>query len=82
MAPKEHLSDLDIALKKVRKVEMMNDIIAWVDHPDKALLGHSAIEAKGILLSIRPFTFLAQSEPTISLSRCPFNLKQNIFKNL
>ena len=69
MAPKERLTDIDFALKKVRKVELVNDIIAWVDHPDKTLIGHSAIEAKGILLSVRPLSFLAQSEPTISLSR-------------
>ncbi len=69
MPPKERLTELDFALKKVRKVEMVNDIIAWVDHPDKTLLGHSAIEAKGILQSVRPLSFLAQSEPTISLRR-------------
>jgi hypothetical protein len=69
MAPKERFASINIAVKKLRKVEMVNDMISFVDTPDAVMLGRSAIEAKGIVEAVRPLTFLAHDEQTISLRR-------------
>ena len=61
----------NVKMKKVRRVEMVKDIMAWVDCADRsaAFLGSSAIEAKNIAEAVRPLEFLSNQVQTISLTR-------------